>query len=122
MASTRAYLRAFAQTHSDLGELLTLVNRVLIMDMEDERFVTVVLARFDTRTRSLVYASAGHPTAYVLDAAGQVRLCLPSTSLPLGLVSGVFISACASIQMSPSACFRFRKCRDIPETVPTATE
>jgi hypothetical protein len=43
-------------------------------------------------------------------------------TLPLGLVSGVFISACASIQMSPSACFRFRKCRDIPDTVPTATE
>jgi len=85
MASTRAYMRAFAQTHSDLGELLGLVNRVLSTDMEDERFVTIALARFDSRTRSLVYASAGHPTGYVLDASGQVRVCLPSTGQPLGI-------------------------------------
>lgn len=87
MASTRAYLRAFAQTHDDLGELLGLVNRVLTLDMEDERFVTIVLARFDTQTRSLIYASAGHPTGYVLDASGRVRVCLPSTGQPLGIAS-----------------------------------
>jgi serine phosphatase RsbU (regulator of sigma subunit) len=101
MASTRAYMRAFAQTHSDLGELLALVNRVLIMDMEDGRFVTVVLARFDTRTRSLVYASAGHPTAYVLSASGQIRLCLPSRSLPLGLALDERFSASGVIQLQP---------------------
>lgn len=85
MASTRAYLRAFAQTHSDLGELLTLVNRVLMLDMEDDRFVTLILARLDLRTRSLAYASAGHPSGFILDASGHVRLCLPSQGMPLGI-------------------------------------
>lgn len=87
MASTRAYLRAFAQTQSDLGELLSHVNRVLTLDMEDERFVTLFLARLDPRKRSLVYASAGHPTGYVLDAMGHVRLRLPSTGPLLGSAS-----------------------------------
>lgn len=85
MAATRAYLRAFAQTHSDLGGLLSLVNRVLSLDMEDSRFVTLVLASLDPGTRSLIYVSAGHPTGYVLSADGDVRARLPSTGLPLGI-------------------------------------
>jgi len=84
IASARAYLRAFARTHNDLGELLSLVNRVLTVDMEIDRFVTVALARLDARKRTLVYASAGHPTGYILDAAGIVRLHLPSTGPLLG--------------------------------------
>jgi serine phosphatase RsbU (regulator of sigma subunit) len=94
MASTRAYLRAFAQTQADLGELLSLVNRVLTLDMEDDRFVTLVLARLDPRSRTLVYTSAGHPTAYVLNASGHVRLSLPSTGPLLGAGShGSFLTS-----------------------------
>jgi serine phosphatase RsbU (regulator of sigma subunit) len=85
IASTRAYVRAFAQTSNDPAELLALTNRVLTADTADERFVTLVLARLDTQQSSLVYASAGHPTAYILDAAGRVRMRLPSTGLPLGI-------------------------------------
>jgi serine phosphatase RsbU (regulator of sigma subunit) len=93
MASTRAYLRAFAQTQSGVGSLLSLLNRVLILDMEADRFVTLILVRLDPRKRSLVYASAGHPTGYVLNAAGHVRLCLPSTGLPLGIGTDESFSA-----------------------------
>ena len=42
--------------------------------------------------------------------------------LPLGLESGVFISACASSQIRPTRWPRSRKCRDTPLTVPIATE
>jgi hypothetical protein len=93
MASTRAYLRAFAQTQSDLGSLLSLLNRVLILDMEDDRFVTLILVRLDPRKKCVVYASAGHPTGYVLDAAGHVRLRLPSTGRPLGFGTDESFSA-----------------------------
>ena len=43
---------------------------------------------------------------------------MPCT-LPLGDVSGVFISAWASIQSSPTFCVCLRKCRVTPATVPT---
>lgn len=101
MASTRAYLRAFAQTHSDLGELLSLVNRVLALDMEGDHFVTLVLARLDPRKRSLVYASAGHPTGYILNASGHVRLFLPSTGPLLGLESEGSFSSSLVIPLEP---------------------
>src|SRR5262249_18505849 len=35
--------------------------------------------------RSLVYASAGHPAGYILDAAGAVKTALPRTGVPLGI-------------------------------------
>jgi len=41
--------------------------------------------------------------------------------LPLGEVPGVFMSEWASIQMTPTFCFFFLKCRAMPLTVPTAT-
>jgi serine phosphatase RsbU (regulator of sigma subunit) len=101
MASTRAYLRAFAQTQSDLGELLSLVNRVLTLDMEDDRFATLFLARFDPRKRSLVYASAGHPTGYILGASGEVRMRLPSTGSLLGPASDATFSASPVVPIEP---------------------
>src|SRR6185436_2762958 len=33
----------------------------------------------------LAYASAGHPTAYLLDASGKIKTMLPRTGVPLGI-------------------------------------
>jgi sigma-B regulation protein RsbU (phosphoserine phosphatase) len=85
IASTRAYLRAFAQTQSDLGKLLRLADRALSLDTAGEQFVTAILVRLDLQKRSLVYCSAGHPAGYILDDSGHVRIRLPSTGPPLGL-------------------------------------
>jgi serine phosphatase RsbU (regulator of sigma subunit) len=85
MSETRAYLRTLALNASDAGDILTRTNRVLAEDVDFERFVTVILARLDPRSRSLVYASAGHPSGYVLDAAGHVKARLKRLGVPLGL-------------------------------------
>ena len=42
--------------------------------------------------------------------------------LPLGLVSGVFMSAWASIQIRPTDCFFLRKVRERPAMEPIAME
>src|SRR5436309_1624416 len=68
MAETRAYLRVLTGRREDVGEILTRANGVLAEDVGQERFITLFMARLDPRTRSLNYASAGHPTGYVLDA------------------------------------------------------
>jgi sigma-B regulation protein RsbU (phosphoserine phosphatase) len=74
-----------AGRREDVGEILTRVNGVLAEDVGNERFVTLFLARLDARARTFTYASAGHPTGYILDAAGQVKRTLPRTGVPLGL-------------------------------------
>ena len=85
MVETRAYLRSIAQTTSDPGEILTLVNRVLVGDTAENQFVTLVLCCLDPLSRVLRYASAGHVPGFIFDRLGTVKAELPSTGLPLGL-------------------------------------
>jgi len=85
MAETRAYLRVLAGRREDVGEILTRANGVLAEDVGSERFVTLFLVRLDPQTKSLAYASAGHPPAHVLDSAGKVKQALPRTGIPLGM-------------------------------------
>jgi PAS domain S-box-containing protein len=85
MAETRAYLRVLAGRREDVGEILTRANGILAEDVGAERFVTLFLARLDPAQRSLLYASAGHPSCYILDAQGDIRHKLPRTGPPLGI-------------------------------------
>jgi PAS domain S-box-containing protein len=85
MAEVRAYLRAFAQTEADVSAILGLMNRVLLPDIEDDRFITLLLAQLDPTARRFGYASAGHHPGYVLDTAGNIKRTLASTGTPLGV-------------------------------------
>jgi phosphoserine phosphatase RsbU/P len=85
MAATRAYLRALALTNASIGDILCLANRALAADVDDGRFVTLLMARLDPAARSLVYVNAGHPSGYVLKHDGSVRAVLGTTGLPLGV-------------------------------------
>jgi sigma-B regulation protein RsbU (phosphoserine phosphatase) len=83
MVATRALLRSYSQNGCHVGEVLSKTNEVLCRETEDDRFVTLLLARINPAERSLHYASAGHPTGYILNAAGDVKTRLKSTALPL---------------------------------------
>ena len=101
MAETRAYLRVLAGRREDVGEILTRANSILAEDVGNERFITLFLARLDPRTRSLVYASAGHPAGYVLGAKGEIKATLPRTSVPLGIRPDTQYSASAETALAP---------------------
>lgn len=85
MALTRAYVRAFAQVEADLAKLLKSVNHALIGDLEDNRFVTLLLVCLDRANGRLSYASAGHVPGFVMNDSGQIDCVLESTGPPLGL-------------------------------------
>ncbi|WP_167546775.1 SpoIIE family protein phosphatase [Stieleria maiorica] len=80
---TCAYLRALMETHTDVGEILTRLNKLLALDFEDGYFATLFLGRFDPTDRCFVYAGAGHQS-HLLDTDGTF-VTLESTGLPLGL-------------------------------------
>lgn len=86
MASTHVLFRSLAETHSDLVEILTLANTVLVNETEDDRFVTLLLGRLDTNARVFTYASAGHSTGYVFGPAADLKARLTSTALPLAVL------------------------------------
>jgi len=85
MAMTRAYVRSFAQVESDLGKILSRVNHMLISDLENNRFVTLLLVSLDALSGRLSYASAGHIPGLLVNASGEVNLTLESSGPPLGL-------------------------------------
>jgi len=100
MAATRAFLHALSMTYTDVDEILRLTNRALVRDCIDECFVTLMLARLDTKTGLLTYASAGHPSGYVLGPSGELKHVLESTSLPLGLDGDAEFTSAPPIQLA----------------------
>ena len=101
MAEVRAFFRAFAQTDADVGAILGLMNRVLLPDIDEDRFVTLLLARLDPHARRLSYASAGHQPGFILDAEGKVRSVLGSTGTPLGIFPDGVFPVGAEIDLGP---------------------
>jgi PAS domain S-box-containing protein len=81
-AETQAFTRALAESDNDPSQLLTRVNRLMAKN-DTEGFVTMFLCRFEQKTRSLIYAGAGH-RGYLFCQNGKVKV-LKSTGLPLGV-------------------------------------
>jgi PAS domain S-box-containing protein len=101
MAETRAYLRVLATRREDTGEILTRANRVLAEDVGMERFVTLFLARLDPTSKSLVYTSAGHPPAYVLNGQNEVKAVLRRSGVPLGINPDTQYVTSPEVQLNP---------------------
>lgn len=87
MALTRAYVRAFCGQGLGVSKILMETNRMLVPDLEANRFVTLLLAHVDLAAEVLAYANAGHVPGFILNASGDVQYMLESTGTPLGLFS-----------------------------------
>ena len=85
ISNVSATLRAFSSITSDPGEILRRTARSLGPRIPEGQFVTTVLARVDPARDVLTYASAGHPSALVIDRDGEVRVDLTSLDFPIGL-------------------------------------
>lgn len=101
MAETRAYLRAYAKIESGPGEVLTRINQELTADTDEERFVTMILARLDPNDFSLAYASAGHVPGYLLSSSGDVISVMRNTGIPLGCLQDYTFSSSEQIRLAP---------------------
>lgn len=101
MASTHAHIHSLTRTYGEVGEILGFANSVLVEETEEDRFVTLLLIRLDPRSRSIVYASAGHPPGYVLDASGRVKARLESTAYPLGVLASAEFPSGSRIALQP---------------------
>ena len=101
MASIHAHLYSLAAIYTEVDEILFRANDIVAAETDPERFVTVFLARLDPHSRTLVYSSAGHPAAYILDRQGAVRAILASTSFPLGVVPGARFPVGDPIALQP---------------------
>jgi PAS domain S-box-containing protein len=101
MAETRAYLRAFAQTSTDIADILVRLDRAVTESIAENHFVTLLLARLEPQSQRLSYVSAGHIMGYVLTTAGTVKATLASTGRPLGIDTEQTVHSIQTVDLSP---------------------
>jgi PAS domain S-box-containing protein len=85
MAQVRAYLRTLFRATDDLVSIMSTINRFLAADLDDNLFVTMILAKLEPASGRCTYVNSAHPCGYVVDRSGEVAAELKSVCLPLGL-------------------------------------
>ncbi len=87
MASARAVLRTHASMHGeDLPALFDALNRHLVRDTGDARFMTLFYGILHGPDRQLLWASAGHDPAIWVREGGATIEELGNQGLPLGII------------------------------------
>ena len=102
MASARAVLRSHAARHgADLGKLFDDLNRHLVRDTGDGRFMTLFYGMLDSADRSLRWTSGGHdPALRLRRATGEIDE-LPNTGLPLGVLDAATYGSAGPVTIAP---------------------
>ena len=89
MSATRGIVRSLAPLVSGPGEMLRRVNEMLLSDFATGHYVTMIYAVLDPATRTLNFASAGHPWPLLCHHT-DVRPLHTDAGMPLGLLPGDF--------------------------------
>jgi PAS domain S-box-containing protein len=100
MVELRSSLRAAAWKNSQIGKIFTWLNGVLVSDLEQESFATLIFCRLDPVSRSITYSNAGHLPGFILAADGAVRP-MDAIDVPLGLFQNRTFGLGGKIQLEP---------------------
>ena len=97
MSATRSILRSLAKLHSSPSETLQHLNQTLSEDFPMGKFVTMIYAVLDARSREITVASAGHLRPLLIN--GECTFLDVDTGLPLGLGASSYPEK--KIQLNP---------------------
>ncbi len=85
MTDVRAYLRALVLLDRPIEDLMALTRHLLVADLDSDRFITMLIAKFLPFEGVLKVINAGHPTGYILGPDGAVKAELGATAPALGI-------------------------------------
>lgn len=103
MASLQAALRTLAPEYDSPAEVVKRLNGMFLHNIHLTTFVTLFLARFDPRARTLTYCNAGHnpPLLYCTQGNGREPITwLRPTGPAIGLVEEAQFKA-ETVKLSP---------------------
>src|SRR5579872_1642224 len=100
MSATRGMLRSLAEACCTPAEVLEKLNSLLVEDFPAGKFVTLVYAVLDPKTRGITFANAGHLHPLFIDEAGSHFLDT-ECGLPLGLSCGDYSQS--TVTLSPGS-------------------
>jgi sigma-B regulation protein RsbU (phosphoserine phosphatase) len=86
--TVRAFLRALINTTHSPAQLFKRLNHLAIDDFRNGKFVTLFFGVYDTRDKTMTYASAGHSPPLMIYRHEQDQFeCLKATGMPLGILA-----------------------------------
>jgi len=88
MTGARSALRVLFAQDLDEAQMLARLNGQLADELEDGKFMSMVIGRLDPVRRTLTYSNAGQTPPLLLRANGETR-SLTGTGLALGIEKGV---------------------------------
>lgn len=86
MAGARAVLRDRADATGSLAELMSRLNRMIAVDLEGSRFMTMHLGIINVQQKIYRWASAGHDSPIIYDPATRSFEEPEGGSMPLGIM------------------------------------
>jgi sigma-B regulation protein RsbU (phosphoserine phosphatase) len=89
MSAVRGIVRFLAPVARGPGEVLSRLNQMLLNDFPTGHYVTMIYAVLDSASRTLTFASAGHPWPLLCHGT-DVRPLHTDAGTPLGLLPGEF--------------------------------
>lgn len=101
MAVCRAYARAGFASSGNLSDAVSNLNRLLVNDLPEERFVTYVAVLLDASRGRFDISSAGHGPLLLYNAAADQFEEIEAQGIPLGLFSGFHYDAPRQYEMAP---------------------
>ncbi|MDF2752300.1 MAG: domain S-box protein, partial [Gaiellaceae bacterium] len=84
MAMTKFVFRSLAREHPEPSELMRIANQVVLDEVEEGKFVTMLYLTLDPETGELACSGAGHPEPRVVRPDGAVEE-LAARGLALGI-------------------------------------
>ncbi|MFH1377121.1 MAG: SpoIIE family protein phosphatase [Planctomycetota bacterium] len=100
MASARAMIRAMLLGGMTPDDALGRANELLNQDLEDDRFMSMLIAVIDPETLAMRFSSAGHEAPLVRRANGQYET-LDGAGCLLGMFNDSTYDSYGSIQLNP---------------------
>ena len=101
MADARAYLRALALSGQSFAAILAQARHLLIEDLGEDRFITLLFAELDPAAGIWRYVNAGHPSGYVLGPDGGIKAPLTANAAAVGIDRGEERLAPTRIDLAP---------------------
>jgi len=86
MAMTKFVFRSLAREHPEPGDFLRAANEVVVDEVQEGKFVTLLYLTVEAGTGALACASAGHPNPVVVREDGRVA-ALGGSGLALGIAA-----------------------------------
>jgi len=89
MSNFQASLRALFTTEIDLDILIRKLNDIVIANSSGERFITVLLARYNLVTRELEYVNAAHNPPVLVDTHSRTVSMLKTSCVGIGMLDEI---------------------------------